>query len=92
MNYKIKLLEDKIKEALNTLGYMLDEVTINPSNRPELGDYQFNGVMPLAKKNNQNPVEVAHNLVAILKTYPELKDVSVAGPGFINLTFRLWWS
>ncbi len=87
MNYKIKLLEDKIKEALNTLGYMLDEVTINPSNRPELGDYQFNGVMPLAKKNNQNPVEVAHNLVAILKTYPELKDVSVAGPGFINLTF-----
>ncbi len=87
MNYKISLLENKISESLEELGFEKTSVTLNPSNRPELGDYQYNGIMPLAKKNNQNPVELAEKLVALLKDYPELKDVSVAGPGFINLTF-----
>ena len=87
MNYQIKILEDKIKESLKDLGFITDTVTINPSNRPELGDYQYNGIMPLAKKYQKNPVEIANTLVNILKDYPELKEVSTAGPGFINLTF-----
>lgn len=87
MKYKIEILEEKIKNSLNELGYEIENVTINPSRLPELGDYQFNGIMPLAKINHKNPVEIANVLVEKLKTYPELKDVSVAGPGFINMTF-----
>ena len=80
MNYKISLLENKISQSLKELGFKETSVTINPSNRPELGDYQYNGIMPLAKKNNLNPVEIANKLIPLLKAYPELKDASVAGP------------
>ncbi len=86
MNYKINEIENKIKESLNSLGFN-EEVTINPSNRPELGDYQYNGIMPLAKKNKLNPVELANKLINLIKDFPEFKEVKVAGPGFINLKF-----
>lgn len=88
MKYKIEIIEDKIKESLHTLGIDTESVVINPSNRPELGDYQYNGIMPLAKKNNKNPQELAQELTALMKEYPEIKTVSVAGPGFINITFN----
>lgn len=88
MKYKIEILEEKIKESLKELGYETENVTINPSNRPELGDYQYNGIMPLAKVYHKNPVEIANELVLKLKELPELKNVSVAGPGFINLSFE----
>ena len=65
---------------------MLFRSIINPSNRPELGDYQFNGIMPLAKIYHKNPVEIANELVSKIKDFPEIKEASVAGPGFINLT------
>lgn len=87
MKYKIKELEDKIKESLGKLHYRIDSVVINPSNRPELGDYQYNGVMALAKIYNKKPLEIAEELLECLKEYEELKDVNIAGPGFINLTF-----
>ncbi|MCM1053108.1 MAG: arginine--tRNA ligase [Ruminococcus sp.] len=87
MKYKIQELEEKIRKSLQKLNYEVESVVINPSNRPELGDYQYNGIMGLAKKNHKNPVEIANELVEELKEYSELKDVNVAGPGFINLTF-----
>lgn len=87
MKYKITELENKIKESLKQIGYETDLVVLNPSNRPDLGDYQFNGVMPLAKSYHKNPHEIAESLITELKNYPEFKDVSIAGPGFINLTF-----
>lgn len=87
MKYKIETLEEKIKNSLKELGYETENITINPSNRPELGDYQFNGIMPLAKVYHKNPVEIANALVEEIKEYDEIKEASVAGPGFINITF-----
>ncbi len=87
MIYKINYLENKIKESLKSLGYETD-VTISPSKMPELGDYQFNGIMPLAKKYHENPINIANKLIELIKEYPEIKDANVAGPGFINLTFN----
>lgn len=88
MTYKIEIIEQKIKESLAKLGINEETITINPSNRPELGDYQFNGVMPLAKKYHKNPLEIANELVPLINEYDEIKVASVAGPGFINLTFN----
>jgi len=88
MTYKIRDIELKIKKSLNDLNYEPEEVIINPSNRPELGDYQYNGIMPLAKKYHKNPIEIASELITLIKEYPEIKEASVAGPGFINLTFN----
>lgn len=81
-----KILEDNIKTSLNKCGYDADEVVINVSNRPDLGEYQYNGVMGLAKVYHKNPVVIANELTAVLKTSTLYKDVNVAGPGFINMT------
>ena len=86
MKYKIAEIEEIIKDKLVTLGFN-EEVTINPSNRPELGDYQYNGIMPLAKKNGLNPQELAQKLVNLLQNEKYFKDINIAGPGFINLSF-----
>lgn len=88
MTYKIEIIEQKIKESLAKLGINEETITINPSNRPELGDYQFNGVMPLAKKYHKNPLEIANELIPLINEFAEIKVASVAGPGFINLTFN----
>lgn len=81
-----KLLEEKIKLSLDKCGYSVDSVVVNESNRPDLGEYQYNGVMGLAKTYHKNPIEIANELVEVLKNDEYFKDVNVAGPGFINMT------
>ena len=50
MQSLIKRSEMKLKKIINELGYELDKVELVVSSRKDLGDYQFNGVMMLAKK------------------------------------------
>ncbi len=80
--------------VLQNLG--LDDINpylemIKPSQDPQFGDYQANCAMPLAKKLNQSPREIAERLIsdATLEDICEKKEV--AGPGFINLTLRTDW-
>lgn len=80
-----KLLEEKIESAVKEAGYNIENIIVNESNRPDLGEYQFNGIMPLAKVYHKNPVEIANDVVSILKDDDFFKDVNVAGPGFINM-------
>ncbi len=79
------LIEDKIKKTLLNLDYQVEEVQVLESSRPDLGDYQFNGVMALAKEYHQNPLEIAKKIVDGLKDDEFFQEVSMAGPGFINL-------
>jgi len=87
MNY-IEKQEQTIKEALNSLGFESEKVSLIPSLRPDLGEYQFNGIMAIAKKYQENPQNIAKKLVDILKEKEEYESVSIAGPGFINFTFQ----
>lgn len=84
--HKIDELELKIKGAMMQVGYDVENVTLNPSNRPDLGDYQYNGAMALAKTYHDNPMNIANKIVSIIKDFPEFKEISVANPGFINIT------
>lgn len=57
---------------------------------PSFGDFQANGILPYAKKTQQNPRLLAETLVKVLQQdsfFQTKLDCSVAGPGFIN--FRL---
>lgn len=58
---------------------------------PRFGDFQINGALPYAKAQKSNPRKAAEALVEALKEHggidPELVEVSIAGPGFVN--FRL---
>ena len=53
---------------------------------PKFGDYSTNVALQLAKQVGKNPREIATEIVEKLKATGDYADVTVAGPGFINLT------
>lgn len=81
-----KILEEKVKSAIINSGYDIDDILVTESDRPDLGEYQFNGIMNLAKIYHKNPIEIANEVVNNLRNDKFFKDVNVAGPGFINIT------
>ena len=83
----VKTIENKILEGIKRIGYDTDKVLLSNSSKPELGQFQFNGIMAIAKRNGKNPVELANALVDVLKEDSCFKTLSVAGPGFINIAF-----
>ena len=83
--HKIEILEQKIKNKMQEIGYLVEDCLLNPSNRPDLGDYQYNGAMSLAKTYHDNPMNIATKIKDSIKDFSELKSVSVANPGFINI-------
>ncbi len=56
------------------------------SNRSDLGQFQCNGALPAAKVYGRNPREIAQQIVDELGKEPIFKEISLAGPGFINLS------
>ncbi len=56
------------------------------SSRPDLGQFQCNGALPAAKKAKTSPRVLAEEVVNRLGGDARFTDVSLAGPGFINLT------
>jgi arginyl-tRNA synthetase len=53
----------------------------------QFGDYATNLALQLAGKANKNPREIAEQLAEALKSASDkIADVTIAGPGFINLT------
>jgi arginyl-tRNA synthetase len=59
---------------------------LQSASRPEFGDYQANGVMAAAKRAGKNPREVAQAVIDAIDLDGIASDLSVAGPGFINIT------
>ena len=63
-----------------------------PASKPEFGDFQANGALPLAKPLGQPPRQIAAAIVAELVADPAFTELclepAIAGPGFINLTLR----
>ena len=82
----LETLNSDIKKILNDLGYE-DNVEVTVSNRKDLGDYQYNGIMKIAGQNKVNPRELAEKVCNSLKENKSYKDVNIAGPGFINISF-----
>ena len=87
MSSFIEKQEEYIKNKLKECGYEVSEVVLNVSSRPEFGDYQYNGAMGLAKAYGKNPVSIATEIVESIKKDNKYKDINIAGPGFINITF-----
>jgi arginyl-tRNA synthetase len=61
-----------------------------PASKPEFGDFQANGALPLAKPLGQPPRAIATAIVEQLAVDPAFGALceapQIAGPGFINLT------
>ena len=79
-------LSGRIAKAFSASGNGDVEPLLAPATRPEFGDYQANGAMPVAKRTKNNPWKVATAVVDSLDLGNIAKKVEVAGPGFINIT------
>ncbi|HYF96976.1 MAG TPA: arginine--tRNA ligase, partial [Patescibacteria group bacterium] len=66
---------------------LFDEQIDPQISRPggQFGDYATNIALRLAGKLGKNPVWVAEEIAAHLKANDDFADVSIAGPGFINV-------
>ncbi|GLS06228.1 arginine--tRNA ligase [Chitiniphilus shinanonensis] len=81
-----ELLSARVAEALAAAGAPDAPPVVQPSSKPEFGDYQANGVMGAAKALKTNPRELAAKVVAALQLDGIADKVEIAGPGFINIT------
>lgn len=82
----IKEIEKDLKTIIKNVGYEIDNVILSISNRPDLGEYQLNDAMKLAKKYGVNPREIATKIVEELNKDNRFINVNIAGAGFINIS------
>ncbi len=64
---------------------------VRPSAKANFGDYQSNGVMPVAKKLGMNPREFAQKVVEQVQLEGVIDKLEIAGPGFINIFLNQDW-
>lgn len=94
------VFHDKILQILQSLqetgalpkDLSLQKVTIESPKDPRFGDFSTNAAMVLASPANQKPRDLANLIISCLTQLPEVTEVSIAGPGFINFSINpdLW--
>lgn len=82
----LQLLNARVEDALTAAGCADAPANVQPSGRPEHGDYQANGIMAAAKSRKLNPRALAQTVVEHLKLDGIVSQVEIAGPGFINMS------
>src|SRR5687768_9981510 len=83
-------LLDEVLDALETEGALpaglnRKPVAVEPPRDAGHGDLATNAAMVLAKGAGTNPRALAALIAPKLEALPDVTEVSVAGPGFINL-------
>ena len=91
-------LENQLRDAMQrafpeaaAAGQAFDP-QLAPASKPEFGDFQANGALPLAKPLGQPPRKIAEAVVEQLKADAAFMGLclepQIAGPGFINITLQ----
>ncbi|MBY3171967.1 arginine--tRNA ligase [Rhizobium laguerreae] len=92
--------EARIKTALEQIDLVREKrseldfgrITVEPPRDASHGDVATNAAMVLAKPLGTNPRALADVIIAKLKEDADVADVSVAGPGFINVRLAVgYW-
>ena len=82
----LKQLETDLKNIVKQAGYDTEKLALEASNRRDLGEYQLNDAMQLARTYKQNPREIANKIVEELEKDDRFEKINIAGPGFINFS------
>ncbi|APO74602.1 arginyl-tRNA synthetase [Rhizobium etli 8C-3] len=81
---------DIVKEKRSELDF--GRIAVEPPRDASHGDVATNAAMVLAKPLGTNPRALAEIIIAKLKEDADVADVSVAGPGFINIRLSIgYW-
>src|SRR5687767_10734207 len=75
-----------LADTFTTCGFDASYGEVVVSNRPDLAQFQCNGALVAAKTYDTPPRQIAQAIVERLAASGIFQAVSVAGPGFINLT------
>lgn len=80
-----KTINQKLSNIFTQLGFDTKFAVIKASDRPDLSDFQCNGALALAKSEHKNPREIATQIASELEKDSDFSNISVDGPGFINI-------
>lgn len=95
MQTLVNLLKEKFQNAsLKAYPELVSQeipLEVVQSTQEKFGHYQYNSAMKLAKLTGQKPRDIAEKLIAQIdkndsKNQLMIENLSVAGPGFINIT------
>ena len=81
----IKEIEEVISNVFKECGYD-KKIKLENSSRPDLGQFQVNDCMNLAKEYKKNPREIAEQIKSQLEKDERFTNINIAGPGFINIS------
>jgi arginyl-tRNA synthetase len=79
------ILEDLVKAGSISGDLRINAVGCEAPRDPSHGDLATNAAMVLAKSAGMNPRELAEMIAASLRQRDGITEVSIAGPGFINI-------
>ncbi len=82
------VLADLAQRGAVPSGLDLSRVVVEPPRDASHGDLACNAAMALARDAGLNPRQLADLIVAELSGDADITAISVAGPGFINLSLR----
>ena len=69
----------------------LPEATVERPQNPKHGDYASSLPLRLARATSLSPLVIAESLVKLIPIIPEVDNVVIAPPGFINFTLKPEW-
>ena len=85
----IEVLEELLSKVLTKLDYETN-VKVIKSNRPDLCDYQYDGVFKLAAAYHKSPIEIGEEIVLEINKLEDFnkyfKECNFVRPGFVNMT------
>ena len=90
----IELLTRAVAEAQKSgrlPSAILPEVTVERPQHPEHGDYASSICLKMARATGVNPMTIAQEIVSLIAPTPEVANIAVAPPGFINFTLKDDW-
>lgn len=89
MNAK-KYIQDKVAKVLQELDLEWPEkASVEPPKDRKFGDMACNAAMILSRQARQNPRKLAEAIrELVLKDAAEIESIDIAGPGFLNFTFK----
>lgn len=84
-NYIQNALRDALRDMELTWS---DRISVEVPKEENFGDMASNAAMVLSKHPGEKPVQLAERIKQrILETCPEIRDIEVASPGFLNFFF-----
>lgn len=88
MDKLVNILSSLVQEKFEKLGMDREYGMVTISNRPDLCQFQCNGALPAAKKYKKAPFQIANEVLEELKSIEIFDNISIAGPGFINMNIK----